>query len=183
MPKRGERANEAQRKAAVVNLAHGQKVRKERMANNPGHETAGERWARLLSGTITVKDLDDDEIKKMRVRGKGGEFNGRAPSIPSHLARSFAEEQQVRWKRDLMEAVPTALDALVDILSNSENPQQAAMVRWTVERAMGKTPDVVRFEGGNEFDRVAESILVDRGLVDDAESFLAEQAARQHDEA
>lgn len=178
MPKRGEPANEAQRAAAARNLAKGQKARKERMAANADHPKASERWAMLLSGQITVKDLDDDEIKKMRVRGKGGEFNGRAPAVPSHLARQFAAEQHERWKRDILEAVPSAIDALKDILGDNENPQQAAMVRWTIERALGKTPDVVIMDGSTGFERVAESVVLDRDLADDAESYLAAQTTQ-----
>ncbi len=180
MPKRGEPANEAQRRAAKANLAKGRKARAKALKDNADHPTATERWAMLLSGQLTVKDLDDDEITKMALKGKGGVFGGRQRALPSHIIAAFEAERQVRWKRDIMAAVPTAVDALLDIINDAEHKDRAKMAQWFVERAMGKTPDVVQVTTGNEFDRVAsEAIVVDRSVVDGAEAILAEDAARK----
>jgi hypothetical protein len=175
--KAGEPATAKQRAAGRANLEKGRQARKERMAANADHPSASERWAALLSGQLSVKDLDDEEIERRQPRGKGGTFSGRHRAIPSHIYAAFEAEEQRRWNRDLRRLVPKAIDALEEILLDEEAKDRGANVRWTIERILGKTPDVVRLEGLNEFDRLAEAVVVDRDVAAGAESYLAEQAA------
>lgn len=159
------------------NLASGQKKRKERLATGK-QEKASERWAKLLDGTLSVRDLDEDEIEKMRVRGKGGEFSGRAPAIPSHLAREFRNEGIRRATEMFHTAAPKAVKRLLDIADDPDTKDADAIraLDIVLNRGLGKTPEVIRVEASNEFERVAEAIIIDRGLASDAEAFLASKA-------
>lgn len=168
------------KEAAKKVLKEGREKRNE--ALKKGGPSSTERWALLLSGQLTMKDLDDEEINRMQPRGKGGEFSGRHRAIPSHLIKAFEAEQHARWKRDLTDLVPDALVALAEILTDPKDPQRANMLKWTLERTMGKTPDIVRLEAGNEFERVGEAVVIDRGVADGASAILADAAATQNDE-
>lgn len=180
MRKVGEPATAKQRAAGLANLNKGRNKRTKALKENTDTPTAPERWAMLLSGQLTVKDLDDEEINRGRLRGKGGEFSGRARAIPSHILAQIEAERQTRWKRDITDAVPAAIEALVDIMSDPEHKDRAKMAQWFVERAMGKTPEVVQVQSGSDWDRLSEAVVVDRGMADGADDFLAAEAAR-HD--
>jgi hypothetical protein len=169
-----------QTKAQKAALKRGQKKRKDALAK--GGPTTSERWAMLISGTLTVKDLDDDEIHKMRLKGKGGEFSGRARAIPSHLLAQFEAERQTRWKRDIMDGVPEAVAALIDIVGDPDHKDRAKMAQWFVERALGKTPDVVQVHTGTDWDRLSEAVVIDRGMADGADAFLASESAKANAE-
>jgi hypothetical protein len=173
----------AQKAAQKANLKRGKELKALQRAANADHPTANERWALLLSGQITVRDLDDAEVKKMRVRGKGGGFDGRPRALPSHIAQAFAAEQQRRLKDKVRKAVPEALEALVDIMRDPEHKDRKAVAQWFLERELGKTPDVIRVEESNTFERLSEEVLVDRGLADEASAFLAREGAGAPDEA
>lgn len=173
--KPGEPATAKQRAAGLANFEKGRQARKEALAQ-PG-PTTKERWAMLLSGQLSVKDLDDEEIQKMALKGKGGKFQGGRRAVPSHLIAAFEAERRVRWKRDILDAVPDAIEALLDIIQDPEHKDRGKHAQWFVEHALGKNPDVLQVQAGSEFDRVAGAAIdIDRGLADDAESFLSEQA-------
>lgn len=166
--------------AQKAGLEKGVTGRQERLKKGK-KETQGERWAKLLDGTLTVRDLDDDEIEKMRVRGKGGEFSGRPNRMPSHLAREFRNEAIRRAGELFTHAAPRAVKRLLEIADDPDTKDADAIraLDIVLNRGLGKTPEVVRVEAANGFDRVAEAIIVDRGLADSAESFLAEQATQR----
>lgn len=150
MPKRGETATPAQRAALVA----GRKVRDQAKAEArakakaSGAPTANERWAMLVSGTITMEDLDDQEISRMRVRGKSGGFDGKARKLPSHLATAFHAESIKRANAKLNAAAPEAIQALLDIGRNPdvrEGDRVRALI-YVADRALGKTPENVNIK-------------------------------------
>lgn len=164
MPKRGEPATPAQRSA----LRRGQEKRKKAFASaSEAEDTQKQRWAKLLDGTLTVQDLTDEEITRMRVHGKGGQFSGRAQPLPSHLSQAFHREAIRRANDKLRTAAPEAVQALLDIGADPE-VKEADRIRalmYIVDRALGKTPETIRVEGASAFDTMlGEAVGVARDL-------------------
>lgn len=145
MPKRGERATPAQRSA----LAAGQAKKKAALAKiKPGEESAKQRWARLLDGTLLVGELTDEEIERGRVHGKGKMFHGEAPRMPSHLISAFHQEQIKRAKAILTKDLQKAAAALGKIINDPEAKDgdiiKAASL--LLDRGLGKTPETVNIK-------------------------------------
>lgn len=164
--------------AGRANLAKGResKERQRAEAREAGIPTARERWAMLLSGTITVKDLDDDEITKMKVRGADGGFTGRRPAIPSHLAHQWQQEAISRATAKFRTAAPEAVERLIDIANDPDTKTSDAIraLALVLERGLGKVPDTIRIEGQSPFDALLhEALDVDRDLDHEASEFLS----------
>lgn len=157
------------------------KGRKKRHDNlKKGGPTQKERWGMLLSGTLTVKDLDDDEIERMRVRGKGGEFSGRAPAVPSHLARAFRAEGIRRAEAQFNTYAPKAVKRLLEIADDPDTKDADAIRALDIilNRGLGRTPEVIHVQTSG-FDDVSSKVVdIDRSMVAEAEAILAE---RTHD--
>lgn len=174
MPRKpGYVPTEAQR----AGLVKGKETQRKRAkaAREAGAMPAKERWAMLLSGTLLVSDLDDDEIKKMRVRSRDGSFTGRPRPLPSHIAQQFAVEAQRRAKKAVDQEALGAIQRLVKMAEDPDAPHAVRkdIDKWLAERVLGKTPDVVRHEGASAFDRVsAEAVDLVRVLVDDPGDLL-----------
>lgn len=166
MPKRGESATPAQRAA----LKRGQKKRADALSNNPA-PPARDRWAKLLDGTLTVRDLDDAEIAKMRVKGKGGTFSGKAPAIPSHLAQQFRSEAIRRAKEQINLATPEVTKELLKIArdADTKDSDRIKVLMYLMDRQLGKTPDTIRVEGESDFDSMLRrAVGLDREVADAA---------------
>ena len=112
--------SDAQRKALAKGRAKRDKNRQERLEREAAGEkmyTADEKWSMLLSGTLTVKDMDDKELKKMRFRAKDGSFAGVSKKvIPSHIAQAITAERIRRAVDIYHDALPKAIEALVEII-------------------------------------------------------------------
>jgi len=155
MPKRGEGATPKQRDAGRKNLAKGRAARKKmaEQAAAEGRVTANERWSMLLDGTLTVHDLDDDEVRKMKVRSADGSFSGRGRRLPSHLIAAFHAEQIKRAKNVMHKSLVKAaklLDAVIDDpeASRAEQLKAADMI---LNRVMGKAPETIRVQADDKF--------------------------------
>lgn len=165
MPKRGRAPTPAQRAA----LDAGQKKRREQIAaaKERGQMTAKERWAMLLSGQLTVKDLDDKEVEKMRVRGADGGFAGTRRAVPSHLIQQFQHEQMVRFNDRLRKALPVTAKVLLEILVDPEakHADRLRAAQMLQDRILGKAPETVRITGGTEWDALfANAVDIDRDI-------------------
>lgn len=159
----------------LAGLAKGHETRRRKRAEarEAGSPKAKERWAMLLSGTLLVSELEDEEIKRMRLRSRDGSFSGRARPVPSHIAQQMQHEGMVRAKRKALAGAPGGVEAIVNIANDPEHKDQFRAAVWLAERGLGKTPDVVRIEGTSVFDRVsAEAVGLDRALADDAGDLL-----------
>lgn len=157
--------------AGKSNLAKGReaKAAMRKKAKEEGRPTASERWAMLLDGRLTVKDLDDEEIKRMQVRTAGGDFSGkRRKTMPSHIAAAFRDENMRRATAMLEEALPDAIKALVEIAKMSEkDSDRIKAANIVVERVMGKTPQevIARVTSFDEVvDEAVKTVGVDRDL-------------------
>lgn len=166
MPKRGEAATPAQRAA----LERGQKSRLEKLATHqPGDDRQKDRWKKLLDGTITVKDLDDEEVARMRVKGKGGTFSGKMPVMPSHLAQQFHAENIARANNRFRTSAVKAVKGLIKIAEDPDasDANRIKAYAMILDRALGKTPETIRVEGMGAFDKMmSDAIGLDRSGMD-----------------
>jgi hypothetical protein len=178
MPKRGTAATPKQRAA----LAAGQKKKREQAeaAKAAGQKTAKERWSMLLSGTITVRDLDDKEVQKMQVRNASGGFGGKRRHLPSHIHQAFQAEQLRRFHDRLRKSLPVSLDVIIEILEDPEakHSDKLRASQMLQDRVLGKAPETVRIEGVSEWDLMFnDSVEVERSDLDaEAEAMIEDQA-------
>jgi hypothetical protein len=151
--KKGQKATEKQRAAGRKNLAAGRKTRdeKRREARESGEFVpAKERWAALLSGTITVKDLDNEEIARMQVRSRDGSFGGRRRAVPSHLAQQMQREGIRRATELFRISAPAAVDGLLKIAEDPDAKDSDRIKAYSIimDRGLGRVPETVRIEQG-----------------------------------
>ncbi len=183
--RKGATKHTAKSKAAGrANLAKGRAAKREQIARAraAGQPTAGERWAMLLDGTLTVEDLDDDEVARGRIRGADGGFGGRRQPMPSHLVAQFQREHLKRVNQKFRNGVEAAAQLLVDIV---EDPDVKMEVRvkaadMLINRVFGKAPETIRIEGADKFmEAVHDSTVgLNRDIPDDA-SGLSSAADRE----
>lgn len=157
--------------AGKKNLAKGRAATEARRAaaKEAGLPTAGEVWAKLLDGTMTVKELDDAEIAHMRPRNKDGGFTGKTRRVPSHLQQAFQQEALTRAQNKFRTAVPEAVAELIQIGRDPDvaNNDRIRALTYVIDRALGKTAETVRIEGASKFDQMSqEAIDIDRELQD-----------------
>jgi hypothetical protein len=161
---------EQERAAARANTAKGRAARQKiRDEAEPGRDTQRERWAKLLSGTITAKDLDDDELDRMRVKGKDGCFNGPAPAVPSHIIQAITKERIRRARADLERLLTKATKRLEDVLDDPETKQADLLkaIAMVQDRVMGKPEQTVHYTEETEFERMSrDSVGLDREMAD-----------------
>lgn len=171
--RRTRRASPSQKaiEAGQANLAKGRESRQRKREEAAGRDTAGERWAKLLDGTITVEDLDDDEISAMRVKGKDGVIN-RGRKMPSHLAQQFKSEAIKRAIDKFRMAAPEAVEGLLAIAGDPEAKHADRIKAYSIilERSLGRTPQEIRIEGADRWGSVLDAGVdlgdLDRDLAD-----------------
>lgn len=179
MPRRGESATSAQRAALESGRAKRDEQRK--MPKEDGLP-AKERWAMLLSGSLTVKDLDDDELAKMRVRSRDGTFSGRPRAVPSHLAQQMQQEGIRRATELFRIAAPKAVRGLLEIAEDPDAKDSDRLKAYSLimDRGLGRVPETVRIEQGElpAWDADAASVYgLDRSGIDASGQGSAEDRA------
>ena len=130
------------------------------------------RWAKLLDGTLTVEELDDEEVAHGRLRNRDGSFTGRRPAIPSSIAQAMRKEYMRRIGDKFTHALPELVDVLVEIAKNPEvkEADRIKAINMVTDRVMGRAVETVRFEGASPFDSMlADAVGLDRDMVVDAE--------------
>lgn len=178
-------ASDAQKAAGRANLARGRAKREKTRAeqeDNPDAMPAKERWAMLLSGTITVKDLDDDELARMQVRSRDGSFAGRRRAVPSHIAQQMQQEGIRRATELFRTAAPAAVKRLLEIAEDpdAKNSDIIKALGLVLDRGLGRVPETIRVEDS----RSGWEELLDRGLLPDGvdrESLLADGQGSEPD--
>lgn len=129
--------------------------------------TAGDKWAMLLSGTLTVKDMDDEELKRCKFRSKDGSFVGAPRMIPSHIAAAITNERIRRVRNMFEEALPAAVQSLVDIASDTDikESDRIKAAQIIVERVMGKAEQSLNLKAEDSFGALLSAALdVDRDI-------------------
>jgi hypothetical protein len=122
------------------------------------------RYAQLLSGELQVSALADDELMYGMVKCDDGKFSIRAAYQAAHLPRKIAgameRELMKRADNKVKGAVLGAIDRIVEIATSPAVDDKDAFkaATWLVERAMGKTPDVVHTVEQKKYEVVIENI-------------------------
>lgn len=124
----------------------------------------------LISGELSVEDLDDEEIQRMQLRNNAGDFRGRPPLwVPHQLAQALRHEAFKRFQRQMQEMLPDAITAHKEMISSRHlAPGDAARlsaIKEVYERTFGKvTQNIdqhVVVDKGKTFDDFIEAALVD----------------------
>lgn len=165
----------AQKAAGRANVAKGRakKAEQTKAAKEAGLPRASERWAQLLDGSLTVQDLDNEELAKMRVRGADGGFSGRRPAVPSHLAQAMQKEAIKRATEMFRNAAPKAVKRLLEIADDPETKDADAIraLDIVLNRGLGKMPETVLIEEKSKWEGAQDGAFsgVDRDSVDNIE--------------
>lgn len=143
------------------------------------------RWQMLLSGIITVEDLDDEELQRRQCRDRNGGFTGEAPrQIPKKLAdqlvRKLFERVDEKMKTNLMDMVQVMIDIATSDVYEAADRIKAA--QWVSERQLGKVPDKVIHVQEKPWEMVLSGITggsraasrVARGVADEEEILEAQ---------
>ena len=123
------------------------------------------RYAQLLSGTLSVEDLDDEELAQGRLRSADGTFRGRPPTIvPADLVAAMRKEWMGRAETKLREALHShGIGVLVE-LAKDEDIDPAVRLRaadMIIQRTMGKVPDRITIAAEDPVETLFRSILAD----------------------
>lgn len=177
--KRGSKSNlndsnrggvtEAWLAAGTANLAKGRAKKKalHDAANAAGLEPVSVRWAKMLDGSMTVKDLSIEELNKMQLVNKDGSFGGPGRAIPSHIAQAMRNETIRRAQGALLATVNAAAEAMGRIINDPEASSaditRAANV--VMDRVMGKPTETVVITNESEWDKGSrEAVALDREM-------------------
>ena len=133
---------------------------------------ATDRYQAMLNGTLSVEDLDDDEIIRGQLRDKNGQFRGSAPLlIPRVFHQRAVKELMHRADMSILSNLTDAQKAVADIMNNPKAPAiarlEAAKYMW--ERIQGKIPDKVELDTTiRKFETLIEGghVLVDVDIED-----------------
>jgi hypothetical protein len=156
--------------AGKDNLAKGRAKRAEVRKAAGDRDTAAVRWSKLLSGEITVKDLDDEEIEKRNVKGKDGCING-TRAVPSHIGAAMAKELMSRADGALRKNLIKAVDYLGDVIDDSDakDSDKIKAADMIINRLMGKPDQRLVIQDETKFEamaREAAGVVVDREMAD-----------------
>lgn len=123
------------------------------------------RYAQLLNGTLSVEDLDDDELAQGRLKASDGTFRGRPPRVvPADLVQAMRREWLSRAEARLRDALmEKGIGTLVSLAEN-EDIDPAVRLRAAdkiIERTMGKVPDRVHIAAEDPVETLFRNILAD----------------------
>jgi len=128
------------------------------------------RYQAFINGEMTVADLDDEEIYRMQLRDKNGEFTGRPPkSLPREFLLALREEQGRRFTSSMAAKVTAAEKTLDRLMDPNHIPGASDAVAFkaaqmVIERFGGKTPENINIQAAIEvkgWDALADDVLVD----------------------
>jgi hypothetical protein len=124
------------------------------------------RYKALVEGTLSVEDLDTEELAKGRLKDKNGTFTGRPPKfLPRQLVDAMRSEHYKRVNSVLEESLS---DMVKTMRAIALDPKQEGSVRlkaavYVYERFMGKTPDRIQVIKGDKVQDVVDRIMYDIG--------------------
>lgn len=129
--------------------------------NNPEVQERMTRYQKFISGLITVKDLDDEELAKGQFRARDGGFSGNPPKqIPREMHDQFVTELFERADMRLREGLVACVDTMVEVASSPvyEAKDRLKAAQWVFERVRGKSPDVVVHQQDKPWEHVFQGI-------------------------
>lgn len=97
----------------------------------------------LMSGELTIEELDDEEIQRMQLRNKNGDFRGRPPLwIPRELAAQFRQEFIRRFQSEMQQMLPKAIKGHKELLDSRRlapgDAARMAAIKEVYDRTIGK---------------------------------------------
>lgn len=103
------------------------------------------RAAQFMRGEITVRDLDDEELKRGRFRDSDGKFRGRSASlIPAEFHEEVMRRMLERGTEKIQHDFITAIETVVDVMKYStDDAVRLRAANVIIERYAGKTADRV----------------------------------------
>ena len=127
--------------------------------------TPMERMNQLINGELSVRDLDDEEIRRGRVHDGNGSFKGRPPRMPGRIHDAMYAENVRRTNRVFHKHGMKAAKRVVKLMNEFEaDGTQLRAALAVVDRVVGKVPDVVHVGAETEFDRLQQGVFeFDRG--------------------
>lgn len=106
--------------------------------------TISPKMQALMDGTISIEDLDDEEIQRGQIRDKNGQFRGnKMDLIPRKFYDLATRELLRRWQDQVNQQLNPMLKVLQEL---AQNPRVSADARYKsavylIERAAGKVPE------------------------------------------
>lgn len=99
-------------------------------------------------GYLTVKDLDDEELRHGRCRDRFGRIpkvDGKTELIPAEKFDEMVAEHELRFKQRLRERLDSMIDVMVGIAEDEtvEPRDRLEAAKYIFERTAGKTPETV----------------------------------------
>ena len=119
----------------------------------------------LLDGTLSVEELDDEELARGYPRAEDGSFRGRPSVIPTIVHQRIQRELFSRAAERLRENLLDATETMTSIARDTEQDAATRMkaAQWVIERLMGKTPDVAVTMDEKRYERLLDRM--DRGAI------------------
>jgi len=98
----------------------------------------------LLDGTLSVEDLDDEELARGYPRAEDGTFRGRPAVIPTAVHQRVQRELFARAGEALKQNLVKAAETMASIAADADQDPKVRMdaAKWVIERIMGKSPEV-----------------------------------------
>ena len=151
----------------------------------PEFESRMTKWQKLLSGMISVDDLDDEELARCQCRGKDGEFHGPPPrDIPRALKDRMVKKVFERVEDQMRTSLPEMIQVLIQIAVSDvyEAADRIKAATWISERMLGKVPDKVIVAQEKPWETVLGGLAggsravsrAQRGVADEEEILEAE---------
>lgn len=109
-------------------------------------------YARLMKGTETLADWDDEELARYRRRDRKGGWSGASPKVlPSALAELFKAEILRRADERVRQHVFRAMSELAGVFDDDEAKPSDKInaAKAILDRALGKVPEKVEVSGGD----------------------------------
>jgi len=119
-----------------------------------------DRMQKVEMGIIPVSDLSDEEIARQQVKLDNGTFGPTSQILSARIINAMRQEFFSRADRFVRENVLDMLEEMrnIAISTVSEDKDKITAATWLIERAMGKTPDVLIT---NKTDSPFESMMGD----------------------
>lgn len=131
-----------------------------------GIRTENPRLIALLSGELSVEDLDAEELAKGRVRCVDGTFRGRPRAeVPRAIYEAMQREILKRGEALWRESYEAAIMALVRVATDP-NPMvkdgdRVTAAKYIVERVAGKVPDKLIVADADPWQQIIDDIIVE----------------------
>lgn len=124
-------------------------VRRKRRVREVSAPPPPARYQAFIDGTLTVADLDDEEVFKMQLKDKNGRFSGPPPKVlPAVFLEAIRVEQMKRHHGAIAAMVDDAHKTIARLMhplhvgGPGDGPAFKA-AQFVLERYAGKTPDAL----------------------------------------